>query len=358
MGLKKPPTINEILKKIRFVRNQHVILDSDLSNLIGVATKELNEKVKNNPDWLPGQSYFQLSDEEVNDLMPENKTFKKNKNEVRIAYLLEGAQKAAMLFQTEASLNLLTSIARIMAPDAMIFDYGNASYDQLRDHCKILSISQAANKSAFDWGHGQRVTSQEFYKHILVQQMKEKKDEALKGGEILIMIFHFISMGIPCPTWLLAKFAEKLFPVLYGKVTNFGAPESFGSFCHGKIERIREATGLNDLVKYITNLIIDADKKLAKDQGIDTSLKTGKTQLKPKKLKKDGKPRKKRSVKTLVFDIMEDPYQLIMTLHKLKAMTELEILQFMPSLMAISNLKSDTLYYIYYEEVRRLKKTF
>ena len=44
---------NEINDKIIVIRNENVILDSDVAELYGVETKRINEAVKNNPEKFP-----------------------------------------------------------------------------------------------------------------------------------------------------------------------------------------------------------------------------------------------------------------------------------------------------------------
>ena len=44
---------NQVEEKIISIRNQNVILDSDVAELYGVETKRINEAVKNNPDKFP-----------------------------------------------------------------------------------------------------------------------------------------------------------------------------------------------------------------------------------------------------------------------------------------------------------------
>ncbi len=54
----------EVENKIIFIRNQHVIIDSDVAELYGVETKRINEAVKNNPEKFPFGYVFDLSDNE------------------------------------------------------------------------------------------------------------------------------------------------------------------------------------------------------------------------------------------------------------------------------------------------------
>ena len=57
-----------IVNKIYLIRDQKVMLDSDLALLYGVETKRLNEQVKRNMDRFPEDFMFQLSQEEVENL--------------------------------------------------------------------------------------------------------------------------------------------------------------------------------------------------------------------------------------------------------------------------------------------------
>ena len=55
---------DEVENKIIQLRNQKVILDSDVANLYGVTTKEINQAVKNNPEKFPEGYIFSLTKEE------------------------------------------------------------------------------------------------------------------------------------------------------------------------------------------------------------------------------------------------------------------------------------------------------
>ena len=50
------------------IRNEKVMLDSDLSELYGVETKRLNEQVKRNIDRFPEDFMFQLTEAEFENL--------------------------------------------------------------------------------------------------------------------------------------------------------------------------------------------------------------------------------------------------------------------------------------------------
>ena len=65
-----------ILNKIYHIRDQKVMLDSDLAELYGVETKRLKEQVKRNSERFPIQYMFELTEEEFRLLRSQNATSK------------------------------------------------------------------------------------------------------------------------------------------------------------------------------------------------------------------------------------------------------------------------------------------
>ena len=57
-----------VVAKILFIREQKVMLDQDLAELYGVATKVLTQAVKRNADRFPEDFMFQLTKQEFSDL--------------------------------------------------------------------------------------------------------------------------------------------------------------------------------------------------------------------------------------------------------------------------------------------------
>jgi hypothetical protein len=57
-----------VINKIYLIRNEKVMLDSDLAELYGVETKRLNEQVKRNIDRFPEDFMFQLTGAEFENL--------------------------------------------------------------------------------------------------------------------------------------------------------------------------------------------------------------------------------------------------------------------------------------------------
>jgi len=59
---------DRIAAAIQIIRGQRVMLDRDLAELYGVATKVLIQAVKRNADRFPGDFMFQLTEQEFNNL--------------------------------------------------------------------------------------------------------------------------------------------------------------------------------------------------------------------------------------------------------------------------------------------------
>ena len=54
--------------KIVEIRGQKILLDSDVAELYGVETRDINKAVKNNPDKFPDGYTFVLNKSELEDL--------------------------------------------------------------------------------------------------------------------------------------------------------------------------------------------------------------------------------------------------------------------------------------------------
>ncbi len=68
--------IDNVESKIQVIRNQKVILDSDVADLYGVKTKEVNQAVKNNPDKFPEGYILAISQDEWDSLRSKISTLK------------------------------------------------------------------------------------------------------------------------------------------------------------------------------------------------------------------------------------------------------------------------------------------
>ncbi|MDR0368277.1 MAG: ORF6N domain-containing protein [Bacteroidales bacterium] len=61
--------LDKIEGKILEIRNQHVLLDSDVAELYGVETREINQAVKNNPDKFPEGYIMETTKDEKQELI-------------------------------------------------------------------------------------------------------------------------------------------------------------------------------------------------------------------------------------------------------------------------------------------------
>jgi len=59
---------NSVEEKVITIRNKNVILDSDVAELYGVETREINQAIKNNPNKFPDGYIVQLNKEEWSNL--------------------------------------------------------------------------------------------------------------------------------------------------------------------------------------------------------------------------------------------------------------------------------------------------
>ena len=60
--------LEKIGGKIIIIRNEQVLLDSDVAEIYGVKTKRINEAVKNNPDRFPDGYLLEMTEEESENL--------------------------------------------------------------------------------------------------------------------------------------------------------------------------------------------------------------------------------------------------------------------------------------------------
>lgn len=73
---------NEVEDKIILIRNQHVIIDSDVADLYGVETKRINEAVRNNPEKFPLGYIIELDNKELSVLRSKFSTTNLSKTRV------------------------------------------------------------------------------------------------------------------------------------------------------------------------------------------------------------------------------------------------------------------------------------
>ena len=94
---------------IHVIRGQQVMLDSDLAQLYGVETRRLNEQVKRNIERFPKYFMFQLTKDEISNLMSQNATSSLKSQNVISSW--GGSRKLPYAF-TENGVAMLSSVLR------------------------------------------------------------------------------------------------------------------------------------------------------------------------------------------------------------------------------------------------------
>ncbi len=91
-----------------------VILDTDLSNLYGVSTKQLNQQVKRNKDRFPEDFIFQLTDDEKTKVVTNCDHLGKLKYSPTLPYAFteHGAVMAANIIKSSCAVQMSVFIVR------------------------------------------------------------------------------------------------------------------------------------------------------------------------------------------------------------------------------------------------------
>jgi len=111
--------IKIIEKKILLIRNQKVMIDRDLAELYGVATKRLNEQVKRNKERFPFDFMFQLTLEEKSEVVANCDHLKNLKYSPNLPYAFteHGALMLASVLNSsravEASIYVVRAFIRL-----------------------------------------------------------------------------------------------------------------------------------------------------------------------------------------------------------------------------------------------------
>ena len=106
---------NSVSSKILILRNQKVILDTDLAELYGVPVKRLNEQVKRNPERFPSDFLFTLTHEEDEDLRSQNATSSPAHGGRRYlphAFTEHGAIMAASVLNSKRAIEMSVFVVR------------------------------------------------------------------------------------------------------------------------------------------------------------------------------------------------------------------------------------------------------
>jgi len=113
-----PVTVDSesIALRIRLLRGQKVMLDSDLAELYEVPTKRFNEQVKRNGERFPADFMFRLTEEEHSALRSQNATLKTGRGQHRkylpYAFTEHGAIMAATVLNSPRAVEMSVFVVR------------------------------------------------------------------------------------------------------------------------------------------------------------------------------------------------------------------------------------------------------
>ena len=107
--------IERVEKTILLIRDQKVILDTDLAKLYGVTTKRLNEQVKRNRDRFPEDFMFQLTHQEKADVVAKCDHLSRLKFSPALphAFTEHGAIMAASVLNTTHAVEASIFVVRV-----------------------------------------------------------------------------------------------------------------------------------------------------------------------------------------------------------------------------------------------------
>jgi hypothetical protein len=109
------PSAQNIAGLIRTIRDQRVILDTDLARLYGVQTFRLNEAVKRNRERFPGDFLFQLAPDERDSLTSQiaiSKAGRGGRRTLPYAFTEHGALMAANILNSPRAVSMSLYIIR------------------------------------------------------------------------------------------------------------------------------------------------------------------------------------------------------------------------------------------------------
>lgn len=104
-----------IESKILIIRNERVMLDSDLAKLYGVETKVLNQAVKRNIDRFPVDFMFRLNKEEAESSRSQLVTLKKGSNikYLPFAFTEHGVLMLSSVLNSKKAIQINIAVMRV-----------------------------------------------------------------------------------------------------------------------------------------------------------------------------------------------------------------------------------------------------
>ena len=107
------PKPENLAKLVNVVRGEKVLLDADLAELYGVATKVLNQAVKRNLDRFPADFMFQLTPEEWERMRSQTVTSSRRKlTAIPYAFTEQGVAMLSSVLRSQRAVEVNIAIMR------------------------------------------------------------------------------------------------------------------------------------------------------------------------------------------------------------------------------------------------------
>ncbi len=159
-----------IMQKIYFIRNQKVMLDSDLAELYGVETRRLKEQVKRNKERFPERYMFELTQKEAEASRSQNATLKRGENLKYLPYAF-----------TEHGVMMLSNVLkskRAIEVSMRIIDVFIMLRETLSNHTELRLEIEQIKKKLHNYGKNIELVFQ------YLDELLEKKENPKPRKEI------------------------------------------------------------------------------------------------------------------------------------------------------------------------------
>jgi len=106
--------VESVASKIYFIRKEKVLLDSDLAELYGVATRVLKQAVRRNIERFPSDFMFQLTQEEAHSLRSQSVTLKRGQHSkyLPFAFTEQGVAMLSSVLKSKSAIEVNITIMR------------------------------------------------------------------------------------------------------------------------------------------------------------------------------------------------------------------------------------------------------
>lgn len=186
-----------IQRKIFTIRDNQVMLDSDLADFYGVETRRLNEQVKRNISRFPKEFMFQLTSEEFENLMSQfaiSSSEHGGRRKLPYVFTEQGVAMLSGILRSETAVKIsiqimsaFVAMRRFLVENAGVFQrLDNLELRQIRTDEKVNHIFDALQSKDFEPKQGIFFDGQVFDAHKFVSGLIKK------AGKSIILIDNYV----------------------------------------------------------------------------------------------------------------------------------------------------------------------